>query len=640
GAGPPGEPPEEPPGRSAAAKARAEARAQERMKQRLGRKVAFATGATKEAERGVKSTAELVQDTTARVRELQQAYLAQAAKSGTAQAFKDASREYYDSIRATIDKQIQDEAKKTLLPGDPETGLPAYAQESLLGLSSPGARDFALDDAWATFLTQKPILTPEEEPAARSFWHAMQVLNRFARYSIIWIPTVHAINNEGMHFLADGNDPTDIPLILAGKKTWSKDVKERAIAAGAVTERGPELFGGQMSTLPVKEQARMIGEQRGRVIGTGAAAGLRIKSVYSSWNHWLFGTVEQGYAFTMFDRYTKPISEGGLGMNDGEAAIRVRNALGRYDNVSPKEQAWKLNRLFFFYPWMKTVLNFWARKAITDPKWWVAPVAAIRSLNEAQGYDDPSRPFTMTIGKLGNGNWLRLNAPIPQRVVAVLAGLARFGPDLFRVPPETWMREDLEPAGQYLIGHLNPFASLLYAGVGLSTVGGDPTRVAPYSVFHKQSGQTTGQYLGSIAARTIPTFFSPMERLDTFSQDPVGTIAAFIAGGTSYSTKDPERKYADSVARHELDGWLAPSIASAKLYAALYGDSKPLDNLKSLRERIWDRIQQQRDHPQSYPPAPARPLLPSAAPSMQPQPSTPPAMPPQPAASATPDLFQ
>ena len=595
-------------------------------------------GATDEASRVARVEAyRQAREAEARVRKLEDKFLAQVAVSKTAEAYQAAIRRHLDAAVQEVDQHIMTLANKRAAPD-------YYVLESTLGTASPSQRDMVLDDSFANFIKGPGQMGFEEERQAKSFWQWLQRFNRLARLGIVAVPTVHGITNLGTHYLADNPnaDPLRMALILNPKTTlddlkvqlkWEDDAMERAFEHKAATYTArtafahefPDWLPQRLRQLPVKEQATIIGAEKGKFAGIRAAAIGYGDRAYQALNDWLFQKVEQGYAIDMFDYFTKPVEKGGLGMENGAAAIRVRNALGRYDNLSPRELAWGMNKLFYFYPWMKTVWNFWSKKAITDPKWWAAPVAAVRTNNELMGYDDPSKPFQMTVKNMGNGQYMLWSVPAPQRVVAVMAALARLAPDILsgRVSPSVWGKEDVLPLTSWLAGHFNPFWQIGYQFTGAVQNRMDFTRVAPYSVFRQEPGQSTPAWLASVAGRTAMTFVNPIERSQTLLTDPAGTIAAFLIGGTMYAQKDYGRKYQENLIRHKLDGDWAMKIHQLRITAGLTGDNRALNAVIQLRQNIIKRVQQQLDNPKTTPTSPVGPLtpLPGA------QPATPPPAP-------------
>lgn len=551
------------------------------------------TAKTDEALRAAKAAHQLTERSAARIAKINARFAQRALTSGTAQAFDAASTSYYKSIVDTIRQQIETEAERHMMP-------PHYEKEPELGISTPTSRGMALDDSWAKFFAGAPKHSFDDSADAQKFWRGMQIMNRLARLSIVLVPTVHGINNLGMAFMAEGGTPGEMLGILTKRKQWDQRLKNRAFDAGAATDWSRRTFSmgenSPLANLPPAEHARIVGERAGplsKVASSFTRAGLETEGVYNKMNQWLFRDVEQGYAFTLFDKFTRE------GMTDGEAALRVRNALGRYDNISPREMSLGMNRIFYFYPWMKTVIPFWTRKGIVDPKWWGAPVAGIKALNEAQGYDDPSRPFTMTVKNLGNGEFLRATAPVPQRVLEVVADLARLPVDVAsKQSAGDTFQQDVAPVGRYVLGHLNPLLNIGVQGTTALAVGTD--KVPPYNDFRTDPNLSTLENMPAIAGKMAGSVLAPIERSETFSTDPIGTIGSFLAGSFMYEQKDQTRKQRESIISHEVDGYMAHAIHDAKLGK----DPDLLRRLELLRKQIVARSIQALDRGQAAPPLP------------------------------------
>lgn len=572
------------PGMDEGAQAAAEARNSARAKALNPLPIGKADAAAEEATRAAQSAAVGFDKVaahaagfdakqTARVKQLSNEFERRAAKATTAAAFQKAVNHYYAQAFDEVSQRIRTEAPKV-----PE----GYSKESTLGLGSPTGREMALDDAFANFFKGGEKISPKEVEDARKLWHTLEVLNRLARTSVVLIPTVHGINNLGMAFLAEGGDPARMAEIMSGRAKFDEALKQRAYTAGAATDWSQQTFGldeGAHSTTAIPERAAMIGKKAGplsRVVEPAANVGLRAERVYNRMNHWLFHDVEQGYAFDLFDRFTKQ------GMSDGEAAIRVRNALGRYDNISPRERMLGLNRVFYFYPWMKTVVSFWTKKGLFDPKWWEAPTRAIQVNNEAQGYDDPSKPFTATFGKRSDGEWRRYIIPAPQRVLENVAEAARIPSDVVK---GDWSgaTQDVKSPLNWILGHFNPALQMGKDLYDVATQG--EQKAAPWNTFKVQPGQTGAQQNAQIAGNILSRLIAPISRVGSIAQDPVAGIAAYLTGSTTYGTKSQTQVAQEKDIRLTADGMFHDAIAAAKHK----GDDATVQKLTALREAAIQR---------------------------------------------------
>jgi hypothetical protein len=463
---------------------------------------------------------------------------------------------------------------------------------------SPSGRTMNIDEAWDNFLKGNENLTPREYNAAKGLWKGLETFNRLARLGIVLFPQVHAINNMGTQAMAEGVAPEDVARILSGRMQFDAGLQHRAIDAGAVSPWAHGAFGGDgfHATTDIGSRADMAASKAGsfaRAARPLAAASMHVERGYDAMNNWLFQTVEQGYGFKLFDMYTK------AGMSDAEAAIRVRNTLGRYDNISPREMALGLNRIFYFYPWMKTVVSYWAQKGVMDPKWWSAPVRAIQVSNEAQGYDDPSKPFTMTLGHRADGSWRRSILPLPQRVTEMLADTARLPVDVVtgNVDQAT---KDVKAPVNYVMGHANMIAGTTEDLIDYARHQGN---VAPSNVFKSDSTASGPERVAQVAGNLSQRAIAPLSRIQDFTQDPVGAAAAYATGSWNYGVKTGAQKNKEKAIKDAINGLTHEAMAGAKAS----GNHALVLQLEKLRKDAFDQAMKQK---------PTAPLpVPSAAPA-------------------------
>lgn len=97
-------------------------------------------------------------------------------------------------------------------------------------------------------------------------------------------------------------------------------------------------------------------------------------------------------------------------------------------------------KVFFFYPWMKTAVPFWAKMGLLKPGLTIAPERAVHRTNEVMGTAGTSNPFTLEIPRKGKQNFFA-TLPLPQTVTAALL--------------------DRKRAIDYVGGHLNPMLQLV-----------------------------------------------------------------------------------------------------------------------------------------------------------------------------------
>lgn len=483
-----------------------------------------------------------------------------------AQIYRATFDRLYADVRRDVQQRVESEAPRAPY---------GYTRESALGLGSPTGREMALDDSFATFFKGAERTGSRfDSEKARGFWHAQQVMNRLARASIVAIPVVHAVNNLGMHYLAEGGDPETMARILARKATFDPELEARAAKSGAVNEFAGHLFGGQDAHAATTERGELASEAGAKAgpfakavtpIARGAINAVQGFTVpkrvpllggrelgYAPMNDWLFNGVERDYAIDLFRRFTAQ------GATDGAAAIRVRQALGKYGDVSPREAQANLDRLFYFYPWAKTVVPFWVKKGTIDPKWWQAPERAIQVNNEAQGYDDPSHPFTATLGRFANGDFRRVVAPIPQRVLEPIGSLARAPLDAVRGSGDVW--DDLKRPADYLAGHLSLPLALGRDAIDQVSAHALGHAAAPWNTFQTSPGATPGEAALEIGSKLAGHAFAPIATAEHATQDPLGILTSTVFGGFSYGHAPAEK----AARQHAVRASFASALAGAR----------------------------------------------------------------------------
>lgn len=443
-------------------------------------------------------------------------------------AFDAKYEEAFERIKDEIGKQFS-QAVKT-----PE----GYVLEKELEVGSPSAIYKALDQNIFDFLKSNPRANVElSNPEARNMFRYYGLLNQLSRASIVWLPVVHAVDNLGMHYVASGGKPTQMLKILMGKRTFSPQMELRAERAGATAPTRTLFGGGESAHEAYTPASQLVAETKGGPLAK-AIKGVEIgtKHRYEAFNNWLFDNVERGYRIDTFERLVKG------GMSDGDAAREVNAAFGRVGDLSEAELAARANRIFYFYPWMKTVVGYWAKKGIADPKWWSTPTRAIEVNNQQQGFDDPSHPFTMTLGRRPNGDWRRYVVPLPQRVVGTLADVARLPVDVAQQNAGGFW-EDAKSPLNFLTGHLNTALALgkdAYDAVSAAAGGRPP---APWNTFSGGPAQ--------IAGRVAQRVFAPIGTLARAPEDPLGIGLAYPVGGFMYGTPSEQKKLAEHAVKAE-----------------------------------------------------------------------------------------
>lgn len=459
-----------------------------------------------------------------------------------------------------------------------------YVRESDLRLGIPSATDMAIEDNLARTMREQgtpKIFTEKGErgTAARAFGGAMTTLNSLAKTSIIAIPTVHAIFNLGGAYMAELSalmrsgervDLSGLGRVLRPPKTAEYEaLKERAREAGAFPGTMSPLLGQHSNmasalTRTGELHRALASGKKGMALAAdvaNAAAGNVDR--YVSSRFWepnqklVFDVFEHGYAIDLFDRFTK------AGMTDGEAAKRIRKAFGDYGNITEAERNAQLTKLFYFYPWMKTVIPFYVRKGIADPAVWDAPTRAVQANNEQQGYDDPGAPLTATTGKNADGTFRRRTIPLPQRAVEIAGSVAKMPFDLLAGDRNVGLAEG-KRATDMLAGHLNPLVHDGYdAGMNMA-VGWKNT--PKYERFIENGYDSHAGQLGQAAAHVGLGLFGPGRTLGKMTTDPQGAITDLAGFGMGSS--------ASSAARHASDLAIGRAYAPAIQAARARGDEK------------------------------------------------------------------
>jgi hypothetical protein len=289
----------------------------------------------------------------------------------------------------------------------------------------------------------------------------------------------------------------------------------------------------------------------------GKLAGAKVLPGWNDQTHLVFDVMEKRYATHLFTdavlSFAKRAGKDGLSDAEkvhefgGEAARYVRKSLGDYANLTPYEKNWKLNRVFFFYPWMKTVVPFWLKRIASHAGMWNNPVHTVEMANEQQGDTDPSsNPFTVDLGKLPNGKFRRYTLPLPQRVLNPVAQLAAIPFDFSQNGKKAAL-DDTLPAINYLQGHLNP-----NIGVPLEAALAARGASDKFGVLNVDTHASPAGQFKQIASRLASSYAPPIEDLNRYHEDPVGAITTFLAGGFLSSGQSDADKRRDSALKSTM----------------------------------------------------------------------------------------
>jgi hypothetical protein len=468
-----------------------------------------------------------------------------------------------------------------------EARAPAgYVRESDLGFGSPSQREMALDESFADFIKAgNGDAATLNDPNARAFWRAMGTLNSIARAGIVLFPLPHATNLSMAYLAGDATGAIrgDVPTmlrIMSGHYKPDPEVYRRAVESGAVAPFSVGAFAGVRDahalTTNAGELAEEAGEKAGpfsRLVRPFARAGIEAdRRLYEPMNRWLFGTIEQGFATDLFERFMR------AGFSDGEAAAKIRAMLGDYGNVSAGMRRAHLDKLFYFLPWMRTVIPYWVQKGVIDPKWWSAPVRAIQVNNEQQGFDDPSKPFTMTTGRNADGTVRRMVAPIPQRVLGNVADAATAVGDAARGNWRAAVDAAYGPTS-YLTGHLAALPAVGYDALEAVIGRG---HAPPWNTFATATGESPAQQDLDVGEKLAGRFVAPFAASERATAGgPWQDAVSYGLGGFAYDTKTKERKDIEHAVRAQ--------------YAGLIHDAQEVGNNKLVQQLINEREQRVRN---------------------------------------------
>jgi hypothetical protein len=263
--------------------------------------------------------------------------------------------------------------------------------------------------------------------------HAFDRLNEMQRRAILVNPLIHPLFNLSQNALAAGVPMREVAGLVTksvvntfggGKaldrflpqsKAYTKAVED-AMRAGALAEmkRGDtRILASRFRDLSPAQWPKKLLDEAG------------------AWNsRATFGKYgEQAFATTMFRHLRSQ------GIEEKEAGALVREALGNYQNVSHTGFEGGLNRVLFFYPWLKGNLPYWVRTMGTRPANVAAPHQAARANNllvNDPSESDPKHPqyakdFQWVIGDKEHG-FQTLTPILPQRMVADATGLVAADP--------------------------------------------------------------------------------------------------------------------------------------------------------------------------------------------------------------------
>lgn len=252
-------------------------------------------------------------------------------------------------------------------------------------------------------------------------------MTRLARIGVLTNPVQHAGWNLGTHFLASGGSPEFFATRLwsdprewktAASAAFKRDVsgaewEQLATENGAVLHNAMThgIFGGDFGVVlsGPKIVSRDGLAERG-ILGTADAAASKLWQMNQ---RIVFDSFEKRYSVELFRQFVEE------GLSPAAAGIKVRKALGDYANISAHGIDAAFSKGLFFYPWLKTIVPFWAHAAVTRPQYLTVPGLGIRRWDQAMGdpdADTDSGKMTIDFGRNPDGSRRKSTFPGPQRI--------------------------------------------------------------------------------------------------------------------------------------------------------------------------------------------------------------------------------
>jgi len=416
------------------------------------------------------------------------------------------------------------------IQGKTSGGKPLVRGETLQEIGSPILKRSLVSEEVAKVLKAVPNLGAQD---AKGLGAILDSFNNLTRIGVLTNPIIHPGFNLLNNFLGAGGDLRDLVGI-------SKELDAAAKAAGAHVEMGATkgIFGtpgARLETAPSELSPMQRIERAGTQMW--------------EWNQRVvFDVAEKAFSNALYKKFIEK------GMSPAEAGIQVRKAFGDSLNVSPTGIERTFNRLFFFYPWLKTIIPFWASTAIKNPGAVGRPINAMRTERltagdpNAQG-ERPTSDFTLYFGQNKEGNPRYWSVPLPQRILAQ-ASTPITGAAKIATGQPGGLEEMFKGPSAMALGHLNPLAGTLYdmAYTGLRgaedpTMGGNFHTIFDKDAPNKVKLQQAGAYLAQKLGGPIP-----LERQIAGLPDWLRQIqregidageALALSGGTEYTGTDP-----------------------------------------------------------------------------------------------------
>ena len=370
---------------------------------------------------------------------------------------------------------------------------------------------------------------------------AFDTINKLTRIGIISNPFVHVIWNLNTQFLGAGGRPEDFLKIYGNRVSPGSIARaEKYGAIARFADSGQGLFG--------LSYGKKIGA--GSDLNIGQQADRQMSRAYDYNNHIVFHHFETRFSASLFDHFVsarKATTEEEL----MQAGRDVRKALGDYANVSHHGVEGIANKMFFFYPWLKTVVPFWLAAIVEHPGRVNAPLEAVRTSNQLMGDPDvPNEgPFKAYLGKAKGGAGRYATLPVPIRLANDALTLAAPRGEVGGGVNER-VSDVLRVAGT----HANPVVGSINDAIITSAAPAQEPGGANYHTMYNRDAPPQDQWkqFGTAAAeRLIPLplqvkqmILYADEVINRSKGDPVGDAVAGTAfgvlGGSTYDKDSPQ----------------------------------------------------------------------------------------------------
>jgi hypothetical protein len=361
-----------------------------------------------------------------------------------------------------------------------------------------------------------------------------QTSQSLLRQGVIANPLIHGGWNLMFQYLGAGGD-------LRYLAQANRDITKEAAEMGARRARGApqSISGGSRMAEAVRPYKSLNPLEK--VARFGAEA--------QEWNaRTVFDRMEPHYVNALYKTYI------GKGMSKEAAGNQVRRVLGDYANVSNAGIDKVLKQMFFFYPWLKTILPFWIKTGAVKPQTWNPAIQGIATQNELSGdpnYGTPNEtPFTYHTGADRAGRPTYWGIPMPQRI---LGQAAQLGGGI----ASNNATEAKKGFQSLFLNRLNPVTSGAFRGVQ-QLVQGAQDPLGPFGYAPAVERAKAGvQQLGDYVPGPVRAGYDFARDLIQRDDIPPATILGELIGGTGYAgMTEGQRRAARSIKGryyHRLD---------------------------------------------------------------------------------------